>query len=158
MFTFVSYRQYVLRIALCVSQYVSYWVFFVSTQPYYFLWRLVQSRHLSKLQMRQTCINEVSKSLKYSLESFICQKKTTILTAAVTASSNTHSTSIPFRSLYWQLYSNGRVKCGYPTLHLPVLTWFWVLSCACGMYLRLGRCDQYNGIDPRVWNTRDKHI
>ena len=28
MFTFVSYRQYVLRIALCVSQYVSYRVFF----------------------------------------------------------------------------------------------------------------------------------
>jgi len=28
MFTFVSYRQYVLRIALCVSLYVSYRVFF----------------------------------------------------------------------------------------------------------------------------------
>ena len=28
MVTFVSYRQYVLSIALCVSQYVSYWGFF----------------------------------------------------------------------------------------------------------------------------------
>ena len=32
MFTFVSYRQYVLRIALCVSQYVLYQFFSVSTQ------------------------------------------------------------------------------------------------------------------------------
>ena len=34
MFTFVLYRQYVLQIALCVLQYVSYRVFSVSTQPW----------------------------------------------------------------------------------------------------------------------------
>jgi len=33
MFAFVSYRQYVLRIALCVSQYVSYRVFPYQLSP-----------------------------------------------------------------------------------------------------------------------------
>jgi len=33
MLTFVSYRQYILRIALSVSQYISYRVFSESTQP-----------------------------------------------------------------------------------------------------------------------------
>ena len=33
MFTFVSYRPYVLRIALCIPQYVSYWLFSYRPSP-----------------------------------------------------------------------------------------------------------------------------
>jgi len=45
MFTFVTYRKYALCIALCVSQYVSYRGFSVSTQPYMYIGSNVCNMH-----------------------------------------------------------------------------------------------------------------